>query len=67
MFRRSLYVVRDIKAGDKFSEQNLRSIRPGHGLAPKHLPSLLGSRAARDLARGTAIGWDDVADKGREL
>lgn len=61
IFRRSLYVVRDIKAGDAFSAANLRSIRPGHGLAPKHLPALLGRRAACDLARGTALTWDAVA------
>lgn len=60
-FRRSLYVVQNIKAGELLSVENLRSIRPGHGLAPKYLPALLGRRAARDLARGTAISWDDVA------
>lgn len=61
IFRRSLYAVQNIKAGGTFSAENLRSIRPGHGLAPKHLPALLGRCAARDLARGTAITWDDVA------
>lgn len=59
-FRRSLYVVQDIKEGDPFSAENVRSIRPGHGLAPKHLPALLGRCAARDLARGTALAWNDV-------
>lgn len=61
LFRRSLYVVEDVAAGDPFTEGNLRSIRPGHGLAPKHLPDVLGKRAARPLKRGTALGWDMVA------
>jgi N-acetylneuraminate synthase len=64
--RRSLYVVADVAAGDTFTEDNLRSIRPGHGLAPKHLPDLLGRRAARDLRRGTALAWDMVAPEAKE-
>jgi N-acetylneuraminate synthase len=60
IFRRSLYVVQNVKAGEVFSVENLRSIRPGHGVAPKHLPALLGRRATRDLARGTALSWDHV-------
>lgn len=61
-FRRSLYVVRDTAAGEAFTPDNLRSIRPGFGLAPKHLPAILGKRAARTLARGTALAWDMVVD-----
>ncbi len=61
LFRRSLYVVEDVAAGDPFTERNLRSIRPNHGLAPKHLPDVLGKRAARPLQRGTALDWDMVA------
>jgi pseudaminic acid synthase len=56
-FRRSLYVVRDIVAGEALTRDNVRSIRPGHGLAPKHLPELLGRRAARDLKRGEPLDW----------
>jgi N-acetylneuraminate synthase len=56
--RRSLYVVADIKKGDTLSEANIRSIRPGHGLAPKHLYGVLGRPAARDLKRGEPLGWD---------
>jgi len=59
-FRRSLYVVADMVAGEVFTEANLRSIRPGYGLAPKHLPELLGRRAARALARGTPFAWSMV-------
>ncbi len=62
LFRRSLYVVEDVAAGDPFTERNLRSIRPSRGLPPKHLPDVLGRRAARPLKRGTALGWDMVAE-----
>jgi pseudaminic acid synthase len=60
-FRRSLYVVADIKAGAEFTEANVRCIRPGHGLLPKHLPELLGKCAARDIARGTPMSFDLIA------
>jgi pseudaminic acid synthase len=59
-FRRSLFVVQDMKAGEVFSKKNVRSIRPGQGLAPKHLPEVLGRRAARDIARGTPLTLDMV-------
>lgn len=61
MFRRSLFVVCDVRAGEIFSAENVRSIRPGHGLAPKHLESVLGRRASRDVPRGTPLSWDLVA------
>jgi N-acetylneuraminate synthase len=61
-FRRSLYAVADIAAGEPFTEANVRSIRPGYGLAPKELPSLIGRRAARAIARGTPLAWDLVAE-----
>lgn len=60
VFRRSLYVVENIATGDVFTTENVRSIRPAHGLAPKHLPDILGCRAARDLTRGTPLVWDAV-------
>lgn len=56
-FRRSLYVVEDIAAGEPFTEKNLRAIRPGHGLAPKHLRSFLGRPARAAIARGTPLDW----------
>lgn len=59
--RRSLYVVADVVAGQRFSPANVRSIRPGFGLAPKHLPVILGRRASRDLRRGTPLDWTMVA------
>jgi pseudaminic acid synthase len=61
MFRRSLYVVADMRAGDVFTNENVRSIRPGHGMAPKHLPDVIGCRAVQDLARGTPLTRDAIA------
>ena len=57
-FRRSLYVVEDVAAGETITRQNVRSIRPGHGLPPKMLPDVLGKTAARDLKRGTPLSLD---------
>ena len=60
VFRRSLFAVRDVKAGEPFTEDNVRSIRPGHGLHPRHLGEIMGRRAKRDVARGTPLAWDLV-------
>lgn len=57
-FRRSLFVVRDIRCGERFSRENVRSIRPGHGLHPRHLEQILGCAAGRDIERGTPLSWD---------
>lgn len=57
-FRRSLYVVEDVGAGEKLTTKNIRIIRPGFGLAPKFLPDVLGKRARRALPRGIALSWD---------
>lgn len=56
-FRRSLYVVRDMRAGEAFTPDNLRAIRPGFGLPPGALDMLLGKRVARDVKRGTPATW----------
>lgn len=60
VFRRSLYVVRDMKKGEVFSSENLRSIRPGFGLAPKRFDEILGKTAAIDIERGTALAEELV-------
>ena len=57
-YRRSLYVVADVKKGEMFTEKNMRIIRPGLGLPPKYYDVLLGKKAAHDIARGTAMTWD---------
>jgi pseudaminic acid synthase len=62
IFRRSLFAVADVAAGERFTEHNVRSIRPGHGLAPKELPKVLGKRAARAISRGEPLSWDCVAE-----
>ncbi|MCZ6602012.1 MAG: SAF domain-containing protein, partial [Planctomycetota bacterium] len=61
VFRRSLFVVKDIKGGEILSNENVRSIRPGYGLPPKHLDEILGRPAAKDLEAGTPLGWDGIA------
>ena len=59
-FRRSLYVAEDMKAGDVFTEKNLRRIRPGHGISPKYYDIILGKRILRDADRGTALCWSMI-------
>ncbi len=61
-FARSLYVVKDIKKGEKFTRENIRAIRPGFGLHPKYLPEILGKKACKDLERGTALKWEYIGD-----
>mgnify|MGYP001121418459 CR=1 FL=1 len=61
-FRRSLYVVADIPAGGVLSADNIRSIRPGFGLAPKHYDAVLGRRVKTALTRGTALSLDVLED-----
>ena len=58
VFRRSLYVARDMKAGEVLTRENLRAIRPGLGLAPKYFEALLGRRVNRDVKKGTPLSWE---------
>jgi N-acetylneuraminate synthase len=57
-FRRSLYIVKDVKAGEVLTFENLRSIRPGFGLAPRYLEILLGKVVKKDVCKGTPFNWD---------
>lgn len=61
-FSRSLYVVKDIKAGEILTEENIRSIRPGYGLHPKYYKEILGKRAKMYMERGTALYWEGIDD-----
>jgi len=60
VFRRSLFVVRDMKAGEVFTDENMRSIRPGYGLPPKYCKSILGEKTACNIKRGTPMNWEIV-------
>ncbi|HFQ94109.1 MAG TPA: pseudaminic acid synthase [Anaerolineae bacterium] len=60
VFRRSLFVVQDMKAGDTFTPENIRSIRPGYGLHTKYMDNILGRQAATDIKRGTPLQWELV-------
>lgn len=62
-FRRSLYFVKDMKAGDTITPESVRSVRPGLGLAPKHLDSLMGQKVKYDVAFATAVTWDHLEGK----
>ncbi|MDY6123932.1 MAG: SAF domain-containing protein, partial [Campylobacter sp.] len=55
---RSLYVCADVKKGEIFSEENLRSVRPNLGLMPRFLPDVLGKKARRDIEAATPLSWD---------
>ena len=60
-FRRSLFIVRDVKKGERFTPSNVRSIRPGHGLPPKYLPDILAARAACEIEAGTPVRWELIS------
>jgi pseudaminic acid synthase len=59
-FRRSLFVVAEVRAGERFTPENVRSIRPGYGLHTRFYPQVLGAHARCDIARGTPLSWDMV-------
>ncbi len=59
-FARSLFVVQDVKEGDIITEENVRSIRPGYGMHPKHLNEILGKSVSKDIKRGTPLTFEDI-------
>lgn len=63
VFRRSLFVVKDLKAGEEFTHENVRSIRPGHGMPPKMIDEVLGSAATIDMAKGTPLQMEHILKK----
>jgi pseudaminic acid synthase len=63
VFRRSLFIVEDVRQGQTLTPENVRSIRPGHGLHTRHLPEVIGKRAARDIERGTPVSWDLIDNR----
>jgi pseudaminic acid synthase len=60
VFRRSLFVVKNVKAGDVLTEENIRSIRPGYGLHTRHLRQVLGKKASRNIKRGEPLDWSVI-------
>ena len=58
VFRRSLFVVKDVKAGEKVSNENIRAIRPGYGLPTKYIEKVIGRTFKKDLSKGTPLNWD---------
>jgi pseudaminic acid synthase len=59
-FKRSIYVVKDIKSGEVFTKDNLRVIRPGDGLQPKYYETLLGKKASKNINAGTPFSWETL-------
>ena len=60
IFRRSIYSCKDIKKGEVFTKENIRSVRPGYGLHPRYYESLIGKKAACDIKFGTAMKWEFI-------
>jgi len=66
VFRRSLFVVKDMKAGEALTNENVRSIRPGDGMHTRHYEQVLGRRVCRDVEKGTPLQWDLLLREGEE-
>lgn len=67
MFRRSLFVTRDIAAGEEFSVDNIRSIRPAYGISPKYLSKIIGKKAKKPVVKGTPLDWDMIDGGARDM
>lgn len=61
-FRRSLYITKDVRKGERFGLDNLRAIRPGYGLAPKYIALFHGALARQDIKRGSAVTWNMLGE-----
>ncbi len=59
-FRRSIYVTKDIKAGEIFTKENIKVIRPGYGLEPKYFDLIIGKTSTKHISAGTPLGWDSI-------
>ena len=66
VFRRSLYIIKDVKAGDILTHKNVRRIRPGNGLLPKHLSEIIGKKFCRNTLRGTPLTYNLIKKPHRE-
>jgi N-acetylneuraminate synthase len=62
IYRRSLFIVHDVKAGERLTDENVRSIRPGGGLHPRHLTEVIGQSAKRNIEAGTPLAWEMIGD-----
>ena len=60
IFKRSIYFIKDVNAGEKLSSENIRIIRPGYGLSPKYYDLLIGRKVSTDTKRGTPLKWDNI-------
>lgn len=60
LFKRSIYVLKDIKEGELFSTDNLKIIRPGLGIAPKHFQLIIGKKCSKNISKGTPLLWNDI-------
>lgn len=63
IFRRSLFIVKDLKAGECLTNANMKALRPGLGISPKYFESLFGKRVAKNVGKGTPVTWDLIEDK----
>ena len=61
IFRRSIYIAQDVRAGDILTKENVRLVRPGLGLAPRYFETILGKHVSRDASAGTPLSWDLVS------
>ena len=64
VFARSLFVVKDMNAGGKLTEDNIRSIRPGYGMHPKYFKEIIGKKIRKDVKKGTPLSWDLIKQNG---